>query len=104
MTMFSQKNWTAEQHEQFARLDSKLKAVLAAASHHLENSVQEPNHVEEELDDTIKKTYKVPVSLIVQLTEKEVWDITDGESDLVSNLMSVAGVEQSFVFTPEEVK
>ena len=66
--------------------------------------MQETNHVEEELDDTIKKTYKVPVSLIVQLTEKEVWDITDGESDLVSNLMSVAGVEQSFVFTSEEVK
>ena len=56
------------------------------------------------LDDTTKKTYKVPFTLIVELTEKEVWDITDGESDLVSNLMSVACVEESFVFTPEELK
>ena len=46
----------------------------------------------------------MPATLIVELIEKEVWDITDGESDLVSNLMSVAGVEQSFVFAPEEVK
>ena len=90
--------------DQIARLDSKLKAVLAAASHHLENSVQEPNHVEEELDDTIKKTYKVPVTLIVQLTEKEVWDITDGESDLVSKLLCDERVKSSAVFTPEAVK
>ncbi len=55
------------------------------------------------LDDTAKKTYKVPVTLLVQLTEKEVWDITDGESELVSNLMCIEGVEQSFVFTPEEL-
>ena len=55
------------------------------------------------LDDTTKKTYKVPVTLIVELTEKEVWDITDGESDLCSNLMCVDGVEESYVFTPEEV-
>ena len=102
MTMFSQKNWTAEQHEQFARLDSKLKAVLAAATHHLENSVQEPNHVEKELDDTIKKSYKVPAVLYLNLTEKEVWDITDGESDLISKLCSIDGVHSCSVFTPEE--
>lgn len=88
----------------FARLDKQLEAVLSDATTQLANQMNGVSKEEEELDDTIKKTYNVPVNLIVELTEKEVWDITDGESDLVSNLMCVPGIEESFVGTPEEVK
>ena len=98
----------------FARLDNELEAVLSDATKKLGEKMKEqygedlsgyvPEWERLGLDDTTKKTYKVPVTLIVELTEKEVWDITDGESDLVSNLMCVEGVEESFVFTPEELK
>ena len=88
----------------FARLDKQLEAVLSDATTQLANQMNGVSKEEEELDDTIKKTYKVPVTLVVELTEKEVWDITDGESDLVSKLLCDERVKSSAVFTPEEVK